>query len=124
MNDISHTSSNGSGARRTLIGRPLGSDVARNRLLAALAADDFAALEPHLERVPLEVRDVLAEAGESFTHVYFPESGAVSIVTFMADGSGVEVGTMGNEGMAGLPAYLEADASESKTFCQVRGVAL
>lgn len=114
----------GKRARHVPIGLPKGSDVARNRLLAALPPADYKALEPYLERVPLNVHDVLAEAGEAFSHIYFPESGAVSIVTYMSDGSGVEVGTMGNEGMAGLPAYLEADASESRTFCQVAGVTL
>ena len=124
VTDISRTSPKKISARRAPIGLPAGSHIARNRLLAALAPEDYAVIAPHLEPVPLEVHDVLAEAGEAFTHVYFPESGAVSIVTFMADGNGVEVGTMGNEGMAGLPAYLEADASESRTFCQVRGGAL
>lgn len=124
MSDTSRTPDKKKRARHVPIGLPAGSDVARNRLLAALAPADFAVLEPHLDRVTMNVHDVLAEPGESFTHVYFPESGAVSIVTYMADGSGVEVGTMGNEGMAGLPAYLEADASESRTFCQVAGVAL
>jgi CRP-like cAMP-binding protein len=121
---VKKTSRKGRRAGRALIGLPPGSQIARNRLLAALARADYAVLEPHLERVTLNVHDVLAEAGEAFTHVYFPESGAVSIVTYMSDGSGVEVGTMGNEGMAGLPAFLEADASESRTFCQVAGVAL
>ncbi|MDQ2664613.1 MAG: Crp/Fnr family transcriptional regulator [Gemmatimonadota bacterium] len=124
MTDIPRLSPMDNGARRSMIGLPQGSDVARNRLLAALAPADFAVLKRHLEPVTLEINDVLAEPGEHFTHIYFPESAAVSVVTYMTDGSGVEVGTMGNEGMAGLPAYLEADASESRTFCQVRGAAL
>lgn len=96
----------------------------RNRLLAAFSPDDFAYLEPHLERIRLENNDVLAEAGEAFTHVYFPEDAIISIVNYMSDGSGVEVATTGNEGMAGLPAYLEAEASEGKTFCQLPGAVL
>lgn len=106
---------------QAFIGRPADSDRPHNRLLDALDADDLAYLQPHLESIDLAVNDVLAEAGEHFRHVYFPQSAAISIVTYMADGSGVEVGTTGNEGMAGLPAYLEADASESRTFCQVKG---
>ena len=64
---------------------------------------------------------MLAEPCEPFTHVYFPEDAIISIVNYMSDGSGVEVATTGNEGMAGLPAYLEADACEGKTFCQLPG---
>lgn len=96
----------------------------RNRLLAALAPDAAAWLEPHLAPVSLDVGQVLAEPGEPFTHVYFPETAIVSLVNRMADGAGVEVGTIGNEGMAGVAAFLEAEAAESQTFCQIPGAAL
>jgi CRP-like cAMP-binding protein len=86
--------------------------------------DEFSHLEGVLQRVTLDTGYVLAEPGQHFTHILFPESAIISIVNYMADGSGVEVGTVGNEGMAGLPAYLEAEASEGRTFCQLAGVAL
>ncbi|MEP6992374.1 MAG: Crp/Fnr family transcriptional regulator [bacterium] len=95
-----------------------------NRLLTALAPEDFEQLVPHLERVDVALLQELAKRGESFTHMYFPESCVMSLVTRMEDGSGVEAGTIGNEGMAGIAAYLEGEASESDTFCQVAGVAL
>ena len=91
-----------------------------NRLLRALAADDYASLAPHLSNVELEINDVLANAGQAFKQIYFPSTAVISIVNFMSDGSGVEVGTVGDEGFAGLPAYLEAEASEGKTFAQIR----
>lgn len=96
----------------------------KNRLLSALPSDDFNLLEPHLERVELAVHDVIAEAGQPFTHAYFPETSVTSILNRMSDGSTVEVGTIGNEGMAGLAAYLEAEADHNKTICQVAGTAL
>ena len=96
----------------------------QNRLLRYLAATDFDGLSGQLERVPVAVHDVLAKQNEAFTHAYFPESCVISLVNRMSDGSGVEVGTIGNEGMAGLPAYLEADASDSDTFCQIAGDAI
>ena len=95
-----------------------------NRLLAALPPDDAAWLAPHLERVALEIGQVLAAPGEPYTHVYFPETAVVSVVNRMADGAGVEVGTIGNEGLMGLAVYLDAGASESQTFCQLPGPAL
>ena len=98
--------------------------AAGNRLLAALPAADAEWLAPHLERVMLVIGQVLAEPGEPFEHVYFPETAVVSVVNRMADGAAVEVGTIGNEGMAGLAAYLDAEASESQTFCQLPGAAL
>ena len=81
-------------------------------------------LLPHLERVHLDVSAVLAKQYQAFAHVWFPEQAVISLVNYMADGSGVEVGTIGNEGMAGLAAYFEGAESESDTFCQVAGDAL
>ena len=88
--------------------------AAKNRLLSAMTGDDYALLEPHLEQLYLDTGDVIVQPGVSFTHVYFPEAAILSVVNYMEDGSGVEVGTVGNEGMAGLAAYLEADASKGK----------
>jgi CRP-like cAMP-binding protein len=98
--------------------------IPANQLLARLSADDLAALAPHLEPVHLDVLQFLAREGERVTHVVFPVSAIISLVNRMEDGGGVEVGTVGNEGMAGLPAYLEAEASESETFCQLAGEAI
>jgi CRP-like cAMP-binding protein len=89
-----------------------------------MSEGDFDALAPHLELVDLELHQMLARQGERFTHAYFPEGAIISLVNRMADGGGVEVGTIGNEGMAGLPAYLGAEATESETFCQVAGPAV
>jgi CRP-like cAMP-binding protein len=101
-----------------------GNGVPRNGLLAALRPTDFSALRPHLERVQLDTTHMLARQGERFTHVYFPEAAIISLVNRMADGDGVEVGTIGNEGMAGLPVFLGTDVAESETFCQVPGPAI
>jgi CRP-like cAMP-binding protein len=96
----------------------------RNRLLDTITRMGYANFDGRLERVDVGVPDMLARQGETFTHAWFPESCVISLVNEMADGSTVEVGTIGNEGFAGLPAYLEADNSESDTFCQIPGTAL
>jgi CRP-like cAMP-binding protein len=99
-------------------------DTPGNRLLSALSAGDYAVVAPHLERVEMEVNEIVARKGERFTHAYFPVTALISVVNRMSDGTGVEVGTVGNEGMAGIAAYLGVEAMESETFCQVPGVAL
>ena len=96
----------------------------RNRLLHTITSRGYANFDAQLERVDLSIRDMLARQGESFTHAWFPETCVISLVNVMSDGSAIEVGTVGHEGFAGLPAYLEADASECDTFCQVPGTAL
>ena len=99
-------------------------DILRNRLLGKLGDADLATLMSHLEPVELEVGLVLAKHGELLSHAYFPEGCVLSIVAYMADGTGVEVGTIGDEGMAGLPAYLEGATSEGETLVQIPGRAM
>lgn len=97
-----------------------------NRLLAALVAiapADAAWLEGHLEPVTLALGEVVAAAGEPFRHVYFPESAVRSVISRMADGAAVEVGTVGNEGMVGIAAFLEAEAGVIETLAQIPGSA-
>lgn len=96
----------------------------RNRLLDALSPDARAALEPHLERVTLEIGELLARAGEPWTHLYFPEGAAISLLKRMDDGSAIEVGTIGNEGVVGLPAVLGAEQCETDTVAPIPGHAL
>jgi len=56
--------------------------------------------------------------------VYFPNKGVVSAVTVMKDGSSIEVATIGNEGMAGMPAFLNHGESPNRMIVQVEGDAL
>lgn len=93
-----------------------------NRLLRALPPDEYAWLSQHLEPVTLELRDVLARANEPFRHVYFIETGMASVVNTV-DAGMVEVGTVGNEGMAGLSVFLGVGGTPSETFIQVPGTA-
>ena len=79
--------------------------VVRNRLLAALAPDDFDLLSPNLERVRLLIGEVLIEAHQPIAHVVFPESGLVSTVADTDEGR-IEVGLIGREGMSGVPVLL------------------
>src|SRR5688500_13410351 len=76
-----------------------------NRLLASLSSKDFATLQPHLEPVPLPVRQVLIEPNTPIAHIYFPEAGMASVTNNSGDGK-IEVGVIGWEGMVGLPVVL------------------
>jgi CRP-like cAMP-binding protein len=98
--------------------------VAKNRLLEAIAPDAREALEPHLERVTLEIGDTLTRAGERWSYLYFPEGAAISVIKQMADGRSVEVGAIGNEGIVGLPAILGADTSEGDAIVPIPGYAV
>ena len=97
-----------------------GEGITRNRLLAALGPDDLEMLLPVLESVPLPVGMPIYEPNETISHAYFPISGIVSMVSEMAEGV-VETGTVGNEGMTGLPLVLGARTMPTRAFVQVPG---
>lgn len=82
------------------------SDVPGNRLLAALPPEAYQRLVPHLETVILSPQQTLYEAGEAIDYVYFPHHCVISIINLMEDGSTIEVGLVGREGMIGIPVLL------------------
>jgi CRP-like cAMP-binding protein len=93
-----------------------------NLLLAALPCAEYDALVPHLETVQIAVLEVIADSGEPLRHAYFPLTGILSLVATDANGGVVEVGTIGREGMAGLPAFLGAGSSPLTLNGQVPGL--
>ncbi|QRM32652.1 Crp/Fnr family transcriptional regulator [Microvirga sp. VF16] len=66
-----------------------------NRLLSALLPDDFAILEPHLQRVDLQRGMVIYEAGDRMPFIYFPHDAIVSLVIVLADGKTIEMAKLG-----------------------------
>jgi len=95
-----------------------------NRLLSLLSDDDYEGLRPYLAQVTLEYRKSLYEASRPIDHVYFPVDGVASLVITSADGAGAEVGTIGSEGMVGLPICLGDREAPSAVYVQVPGMAL
>jgi CRP-like cAMP-binding protein len=75
---------------------------AGNRLLDSLDDDDRRRLTHEVEAVRFKLMENLYVAGEGIDHVYFPLQSAVSILTRAHGTSGVEVATVGNEGVVGL----------------------
>jgi CRP-like cAMP-binding protein len=95
-----------------------------NRLLRAFPADAIARLEPHMERMDIPLLEVLAEPGVPYEHVFFPETGVISLVNKLDDGTEVEVGTIGNEGMAGINVVLDSGSIPSITLMEIPGEAV
>jgi CRP-like cAMP-binding protein len=95
------------------------SPKAVNRLLAALPDGEYQRLMPHLERVPLSFKQVLYEVGEPIEYVYFPQRAIVSSLCTMQDGSTVEVGLVGNDGVLGIPAALGDNIAITTAMVQV-----
>ena len=66
----------------------------------------------------------LYEANEPIRYVYFPVEGVASLVNTMSDGSSAEVGTVGNEGVVGVPIILGDTMAPTSVYIQVPGVGL
>ena len=96
----------------------------RNRLLAALSSEDYEAVAAVAEPVSLKLREVLIAPDTPITHVYFPETGIVSLVAIMDGCYRIEVGIVGHEGMVGTPLVLGVDRSPHESFVQAEGTAL
>jgi CRP-like cAMP-binding protein len=99
-------------------------DVHTNRLLGLLPRKDYERLRPHLHRIPLEYRQSLYEANKPIEFVYFIETGVGSLVNTMSNGQAAEVGTIGNEGVVGLPILLGDDRAPTSVYVQVPGIGL
>ena len=95
----------------------------RNRLLLALPARDLKRLLPDLEQVPCQREQVLMDADSSLNHVFFPDSGVVSVLAVYADGSAIEMATIGREGCAGVQAIFGAKRSSARHLVQIPGSA-
>jgi CRP-like cAMP-binding protein len=95
-----------------------------NKLLAVLPKEEYERLLPHLETVTLPVKRILYQLNEPIEYVYFPNSGVVSLVNIMEDGGVIEVATLGNEAMVGIPVLLGTDCMAAETFAQIPGDAM
>jgi CRP-like cAMP-binding protein len=97
--------------------------LAGNRLLTLLPAAELHHLRRHAEVVSLRHGFCAITPDEPIRDVYFPLTCLLSMVTTMEDGSTVESGTIGREGMSGTPVILNAGQTTMPTFCQIPGEA-
>jgi CRP-like cAMP-binding protein len=77
-----------------------------NRLLDALSAAQSQSLRRSLRPTFLDVSTVLFDPGETINFVDFPSTCVVSLVTLFHEGITVEVASIGNEGIIGVPVVL------------------
>jgi CRP-like cAMP-binding protein len=95
----------------------------RNRLLLALPSRNLKLLMPELEQIPCQRGQVLMDADSSLNHVFFPDSGVVSVVAVYSDGSIIEMATIGREGCTGVQAVFGAKRASVRLLVQIPGSA-
>src|ERR1044071_719056 len=96
----------------------------KNRLLAALPKKEYQHLLPELEEVTLTFGDILFEPSESIRHVFFPNDSIISLLSAVEDRAMLEVGIVGNEGMAGLAVFMGVNKSRNRALVQGAGTAM
>jgi CRP-like cAMP-binding protein len=97
---------------------------ATNRVLASIPSKDYPRLRAQLEPVTLKFGQVLYQPGKTIRHVYFPVDCLISLLTAVDKRRTLEVGMVGNEGMAGMPFILGMGVSGVRALVQGGGDAL
>jgi CRP-like cAMP-binding protein len=92
--------------------------------LDGIPAREYGRLKAHLEPVKLNFGQVLYEPGKPILHVYFPVDCLISLLTAVDRQRTLEVGMVGNEGMAGMPFILGMGVSGVRAIVQGGGGAL
>src|SRR6478752_5998824 len=95
-----------------------------NKILASIPDGDRQRLSRRLEPVSLRFGQVLYEPGRAIRYVYFPVNCLVSLLTSVDRRRTLEVGMVGNEGMAGMPFILGVGISGVRALVQGAGRAL
>ena len=96
----------------------------QNRLLAKLSHADYERLVPHLEPIEFSPGQVVYEAGEPQSYLYFPTTSVVSLVYTMKDGATAEMGLVGNDGVVGVALYMGGGRRPNRALVQIAGGAL
>ena len=96
----------------------------KNRLLFALPRRELHRLNEVLEPVECHREEVLVDADSTLEHVYFPNSGIISVVAVYPDGSIIEMATIGREGATGFQAVFGAKISSARLLVQLPGTAV
>ncbi|MEJ0005505.1 MAG: Crp/Fnr family transcriptional regulator [Steroidobacteraceae bacterium] len=95
----------------------------QNGLLAALPPEQWKRWQPHLEYVEMPLGDILYEAGDTLTHVYFPTTAIVSLLYVMKNGESAEIAVVGNDGVVGISLFLGGWSTSSRALIQSAGSA-
>jgi CRP-like cAMP-binding protein len=96
----------------------------QNAVLTALGEDSAAQVLKRGTFVQLALRQQIYESEQPIHEVYFPLDCVLSVVARMRDGSQIEIGTIGREGMSAFPLLMGASATANVCYCQVRGDAI
>jgi CRP-like cAMP-binding protein len=94
-----------------------------NRLLEALPGRQCQRMLRECEAVELKFGEIVYQPNARITDVYFPVDSFISLVIPIDGTSNLEVASVGNEGMLGLPLILGVNVSPLRALVQGEGLA-
>ena len=100
------------------------SAAACNRLLAALPPDELRRVAPSLELVRCQAGMILRGDGEPADRLYFPTTCIAALLCTVHDGSTIEHGIVGREGVVGIAAFLGGGPMPGRAEILIHGDAL
>lgn len=95
----------------------------RNVILSSLPADEFGEIARHLESERLVLGRQLYESEGVVHYIHFINDGLLSLLSTLEDGTSIEVGALGRDGMGGLSIMLGSDVASHTGLVQGSGMA-
>jgi CRP-like cAMP-binding protein len=92
--------------------------------LGALSSSVLGEFESKLQPVELEFGHVIYEPNQPVDYAYFPTAGVISLLAAFSDGSTVEAGVIGSEGVLGTWLVMGAETTPHQALVQSPGHAL
>lgn len=92
-----------------------------NHLLACLPEPEWLRWEAQLERVRLNLGQVLYEPGRMQSYVYFPTTAIVSLLYVLESGASAEIAVAGREGLVGVSIFMGGLSTTSRAVVQSAG---
>ncbi|MDO8939772.1 MAG: Crp/Fnr family transcriptional regulator [Methylicorpusculum sp.] len=93
----------------------------QNHLLAALPAETFDRISPHLEWVSMPIGKVLYESGDQLQHVYFLTTAIASLSYVLENGAAAEIAGVGNEGFVGISLLMGGKTTPNRASVHTGG---
>ena len=100
------------------------SGLLTNKILSALPGDELTRLLPYMEPSSFRIGEYVYELGQHVPIVYFPETTVISQIYYLEDGSSAGVSIVGNDGLLGLSAMLDAPRARYWAVATIGGSAL
>jgi CRP-like cAMP-binding protein len=104
--------------------KALDAAAARNHLLAALPPDELCRVAPALEPVHCETGTILRAEGAPADQVFFPATCVAASFYTLHDGTTVEHGLVGCDGLVGVAAFLGGGPAPGRVDVVIGGDAL